>query len=250
MTSSTTRATVLSAHLDDAVLSASAQLLRPGARVVTLFAGPPPPSIGRTRWDRITRATTSARRHAERVAEDELAVAELGCTAHRLAEPENQYRTEPPDQARLTKALRPFLAETAELWFPAGIGGHPDHVALRDAASAAVAGDGRGPAVFVYADLPYALRFGWPSRVDGGPKPDFLDAGFWLDEELAACGFDRARLKEQVVELTGEARRAKERAVRCYRSQLPALRLTPDDAPGWDSFFRYELFWELVPDGS
>ncbi|SDZ35630.1 N-acetylglucosaminyl deacetylase, LmbE family [Amycolatopsis xylanica] len=242
-------ATIFSAHLDDAVLSAAAQLSRPRARVVTVFAGPPPASIDRTRWDKITRASSSAERYAERLAEDERAVAALGCASVRLPEPEDQYRDGELDQRELIAKLRPYLAESAEIWLPAGIGDHPDHALLRDAVLAALREGPAAPAVFVYADLPYALRFGWPSRATGVDNPPYLDVDFWINEELVACGFDRSQLTERVFELTEDLKRAKERAVLCYRSQLPALVLTPDDTRRWQSFFRYELAWELAVSG-
>jgi hypothetical protein len=47
---------IVSPHLDDAVLSAASQLLRPGARVVTVCAGEPPAGTPLAYWDRLTGA--------------------------------------------------------------------------------------------------------------------------------------------------------------------------------------------------
>ncbi len=238
--------TVLSPHFDDAVLSATTQLVRPGARVVTVFAGAPPSSIERTRWDRITGARSSAERHRERAAEDDEATALLGCASHRLSEPENQYREQPPERDRLAEQLRSFMRDTAEVWLPAGIGGHPDHLHVRDAGLLAVESLDHEPAVFLYADLPYAIQLGWPSWVTGAPSPAFLDPDFWLDEELVRAGLDTTVLKAQSFELAAETRHRKEKAVLRYRTQLPGLLLTPQHPARWESILRCELAWEVA----
>ena len=64
------RIVVLSAHLDDAVFSAATQLLRPDARLVTVFAGPPDIASGRSCWDGLTRARSSAESAPKRASED------------------------------------------------------------------------------------------------------------------------------------------------------------------------------------
>lgn len=240
-------ATVFSPHFDDAVLSATAQLVRPRARVVTVFAGAPPTSVELTRWDRITRARSSAVRHGERVAEDDAATALLGCATHRLAEPEEQYRDHPLDREQLAAQLLSFMRDTAEVWLPAGVGGHPDHLHVREAGLRAVELLDREPPVFLYADLPYAVQLGWPSWVTGELEPPFLDPDFWLDEELVRSGLDPRILKAQSTDLSAETRQRKESALLCYRTQLPGLLLTPGHPLRWQSVLHHEVAWEVAP---
>jgi len=237
-------AVVFSPHLDDAVLSASVRLMSRAARVVTVFAGPPPDRIELTEWDRLTGARSSRERHLERLAEDQEAMALLGCASRRLDEPEAEYREGDLDFARLTALLRPLLVGAAEVWMPAAIGGHPDHIATRDAVLAALDGV-RDHRVFLYADLPYAIWYGWPTWVSGEAAPEFLDPDRWLVDELVKGGLAPARLKADVVELTPRMRERKGAAVRSYRTQLPALTIAPNDGYRWPMFLRYEVAWQF-----
>ena len=75
-------AVILSPHLDDAVLSCWHLLSGPGdVSVINVFAGSPPPGSGASWWDRLSGATDSAARMAERLAEDREAFAIAGRTA-------------------------------------------------------------------------------------------------------------------------------------------------------------------------
>lgn len=237
-------AVLFSPHLDDAALSAALRLMRDGTQVVTVFAGPPPDEISLTSYDRITRASSSKERFHTRLAEDDRAMKVLGCKARRLSELDDQYRRNPVDQERLTDLLRPYVDSAAEIWIPAAIGGHVDHIATRDAALAAAAARSCST-IYVYADVPYSLPFGWPSWVTGKPDPKYLDVGFWLEQELIRGGHDPARLSAEVFPLDQESRARKERAVLCYDTQLPSLRLTPDSPIRWESLLQYEVAWRL-----
>ncbi|WP_165495006.1 PIG-L family deacetylase [Actinomadura roseirufa] len=239
------RRVVFSPHLDDAALSASIRLMEPDTQVVTVFAGPPPEDVGLTAYDRLTGARSSASRFAARLAEDERAMAAMSCRVRRLSELDEQYRRAPLDQERLAAALGPYVDGAAEIWAPAGIGGHVDHVATRDAVIAAIRGRNISPELFLYADIPYSLRFGWPSWVTGRPDSAYLDLGFWFDQELSACGLDPESLEAGVFPLDTEMRRSKERAALAYESQLPSLRLGPGNPLRWDAFLRYEVAWRL-----
>lgn len=241
------RTVVLSAHLDDAVFSATTQLLRPHAQLVTVFAGPPADTAGRSRWDGTTGAGSSAQRHRERLAEDDRAAAGLGCAALRMSEPERQYRDKPVDLDLLAGRLRAVVEGAAEVWLPAGIGQHPDHVAARQAGLRAVLSASPAPAVLLYADLPYTIEYGWPSWMTGEPKPRFLDPDVWLEHELVRAGLSPEDLTAKIFELDPSVRRHKEDAVLCYSTQLPALHLTPADRRRWEATLRYELAWETPP---
>jgi LmbE family N-acetylglucosaminyl deacetylase len=159
---------VLSPHLDDAVLSAWSVLRRPGpVTVVNVCAGVPPPGPP-ARWDRFTGARDAAERMRERLAEDRVALARAGREAVQLNFMDNQYRAGPIDAAALEQAIADAIGDAAELWAPAGVGAHPDHVQVREAALA-LRGEG-GPPVRLYADVPYVLRSGWPE----GSEPHVL----------------------------------------------------------------------------
>ena len=154
-------ALVFSAHLDDGVLSASLRLARPATRLVTVFSAAPPDGLGDTDWGVLTRASSSAARHRERLAEDAAAAAVLGCATAYLDQPENAYRGgAPADLEAAADAVAPLLPGAAEVWVPAGIGGHPDHRAAREAVLNAVRRLSTPPPVYLYADLPYTIRHG------------------------------------------------------------------------------------------
>lgn len=242
-----TDAIVLSPHLDDAVLSASNRLTCTGTTVVTVFSGLPPDEITLTDWDRVTRASSSRERQRERLAEDDEAMSLFECASLRLDEPEEQYRTGQLDRERLAERLAGVIGPAAEVWAPAAIGGHPDHLAARDAALAAVAAVPERPQVYLYADIPYSLWYGWPAWVTGQEAVEYLDTGAWLDSELRRQGLDPDRMVPHVVELTPQARARKEKAVRAYRSQLPGLSLDGTHPSLWRNAHSHEVAWRLLP---
>src|SRR5205085_7027158 len=116
-------------------------------------------------WDRLTGATDSRTRMLERQREDRVALGRAERDATSLDFPETQYRDGPLESAALRDALETIVGGVARVWAPAGIGGHDDHIQVRDVALE-LARRG-GPPVTLYADLPYAVRFGWPGWVSG-----------------------------------------------------------------------------------
>jgi LmbE family N-acetylglucosaminyl deacetylase len=234
-------AVLFSPHLDDAVLSASGRLMAGGIQVVTLFTGAPPPETELEFYDRLTGAASSHARVLERWAEDDEAMKILNCETSRLGELDLQYRKAPADNGRLERLIKPFTRHATEVWAPAGIGGHPDHIATREAVAATVPAAAE---LYFYAELPYSLRYGWPSWVNGQEEPQYLDLSFWLEHELDSRGLGGQELKPAVFKLDSDMRRRKERAALCYRTQLPAQKLSPADAPRWQEFLSYELAWK------
>jgi LmbE family N-acetylglucosaminyl deacetylase len=213
----------ISAHLDDAALSASASLAGRDATVLTIFAGLPPPELELASWDELTGATNSARRQSERLAEDAEAMRLLSTTGRYLDELDSQYRPsgEPPDLHRIAGAIAGyFTRDSTEAWIPAAIGGHPDHVLARDAAlrAALIAGL---PEIVLYADYPYVLSFGLPSWMTGRPAE---------------------------VSLTPGQRETKTRIIGAYRSQSPALGLSEADLAADPAKLDVELFWRVAPE--
>jgi LmbE family N-acetylglucosaminyl deacetylase len=224
---------VLSPHLDDAVLSAWSVLRRRGpVRVVNVCAGVPPPGPP-PRWDGLTGARDAAERMRERLAEDRAALARAGREAVYLDFLDHQYRARPIEPTALGTALSGAVAGSTELWAPAGIGAHPDHVQVREAALA-LSADG-GPALKLYAELPYSARWGWPEWVSGRRSIDGLDVDAWLAGFLPAG----TPAGERHVLSRAEARR-KLRALRDYRTQWAALDASAYGGMGRRGVIRYE----------
>jgi LmbE family N-acetylglucosaminyl deacetylase len=225
---------VLSPHPDDAVLSAWSVLRRPGpVRVVNVCAGVPPPGPP-PRWDGLTGARDAAERMRERLAEDRAALARAGREAVYLDFLDHQYRAPGPiEPTALSSALSGAVGGSTELWAPAGIGGHPDHVQVREAALALRA-DG-GPAVRLYAELPYAVRWGWPEWVSGRRAVEGLDVDAWLTAFLP----EGTPAGERHVLSRAEARR-KLHALRDYRTQWAALDASTHGGMRRRGVIRYE----------
>ena len=242
----TSEVLLFSPHLDDAALSASVRIADAALKVVTVFAGAPPAGFVLSDYDRLTRAASSRERYLERMSEDDRAMEVLGCSFERLDELDDQYLTSPRDMDALVKRLLPLVASVKEVWLPSAVGGHPDHLSVRDAALRAVHGSDNAPTVHFYADLPYSIVYGWPSWVTGLPNDEHLDVDVWLEQELAACGLKSDMLEPMATELTPQQRERKARAIRSYRTQLSELRILPDVSPGtWDALLGYEVGWRL-----
>jgi LmbE family N-acetylglucosaminyl deacetylase len=242
---------IVSPHLDDVVLSAALQLMRPGARVVTVCTGAPPEGTPLAVWDRLTRASSPQARVRERYAEDDAALQELGIGAStRLGLPDGQHiphGSPRPSHEAFTAALAPHLAGVAEVWAPAGIGCHPDHLAVRDAVLAAVEPH---TVVHHYADVPYSVRYGWPPSVTSAPTPAFLDVELWLAEELAGTGLDARHLTRTVHRLDVERQHAKRAAVARYATQIPALDYGTALTDGDPSVIGFEISWTTTATGA
>jgi LmbE family N-acetylglucosaminyl deacetylase len=139
------------------------------------------------------------------------------------------------------QALRSELAGAVEVWAPAGIGCHPDHLAVRGAVLDAVHPDVK---VHHYADVPYSIRYGWPASVTGEPPVSpYLDVEFWLAEELAATGVDVAVMTRSVHRLDADQQRRKVAAMACYATQIPALDTDDALASGDPAYVGFEVSW-------
>lgn len=236
------RAVVVAAHPDDAVLSAWHVLIRPDVRdVVTVFAGIPPSGSSPSPWDRLTGAADPAARAAERRSEDEAALGQAGCVPVHLDFLGASHRhSQPVDATALREEVAAAVGQAETVWIPAGIGGHPDHLAAREAALAATPAARR----VLYADLPYAARFGWPGWIDPSAAARMgtgLDAGGWLQAQLAGMSLAAPR----VYRLTGQPLAAKRATIRHYRSQFAALAAgSADDFPDGPTW-AYEMTWDV-----
>jgi LmbE family N-acetylglucosaminyl deacetylase len=224
---------VLSPHLDDAVLSAwSALRGEAPVTVVNVFTGLPPAGAAAP-WDALTGATDSRARMRERIAEDRAALAIAGVEARSLGLLDAHYRAEPLDSDALREAIASAVDGAAALWAPAGIGGHVDHVGVRDAALAL------GIPWRMYADLPYAVKFGWPAWVTGEPEDPNLaiDADWrrWLPPGL--------ELEPTVHRLPPPEAELKLRAMRTYATQYAGLTRGSLDHLAHPLVLGYEVSW-------
>lgn len=249
-----TRVAIVSPHLDDAVLSAWLVLDHaPRARVISCFAGTPPSNVSGT-WDTATKFASSEQAVAARRQEDVTALALTDSQAVHLDLLDEQYRDgQDPPARELIELLRMHLADAEEVWLPAGLGNHTDHLAARDAALAATAMTNQR--VLVYADLPYAGQPAWPTdvthtvrdrmcnRLAGALKRPTPEAR-WRST-LATAGLSQRLGRRAIDQLTRADLQAKVTAVRCYTSQLDALRCGQRHAWRERRIFAFEVYWPL-----
>ena len=232
------RLVILSPHFDDAALSAWSALRAGRDVVVVNVCSGLPPGGSVTTWDSITGATDSRERVEQRREEDRRALALAGA-----GEPvsldflDAQYRGEPIDAAELEAAIRDAVAGADEVWAPAGIGRHVDHVQVRDAALSLT-----GPRLSLYAELPSAVKFGWPAWVSGAAPDPYLRP----DADWAACLPSNRKLEPVVHELSDEAAREKLRVLRTYRTQFSALSAGILDVLAAPAVLTRELSWRVL----
>jgi LmbE family N-acetylglucosaminyl deacetylase len=152
------RVTVVSPHLDDAVLSVGGTihgLVRRGAevKIVTVFAGDPEASTLASYWD-AGRGDTQGAAVRQRRLEDDAAAAELGVSALALPWSDSGY-TGVRDPDAIWRGLAPAIAEADVALLPGWPLSHGDHryatmLVLERA-------DPSTPLVF-YAEQPYAAE--------------------------------------------------------------------------------------------
>lgn len=235
---------VVSAHLDDAVLSASA-VVATGARVVTVFAGVPPAGTPLGSWDALTGADDAAHRVRERHLEDERALAALSPDAVgvRLGFLDGQHLAAraPQSTSAITRQVVRALDGCDEVLAPAAVGAHPDHVQARDAATAAARE--LGVPLRLYADVPYSVPSGWPPAVDGAPEEPCLRRSVAWEQALETTGLDLSGWRMSSRELDRGAREAKLAALACYATQMPALEQGSARIVTRDHVLRFEVLW-------
>lgn len=222
---------VISAHLDDAVLSCYAALSQ-SVTVVTVFAGfPPPGTLGF--WDAGGGATDSRERIAERRSEDREALARCGAELVHLDFHDVQYVTmgavEPTAAEALQAALRELVSGATSVLAPSALSAmrrpyrlrrrrYSDHRFVRDAVLAV------RPEATLYADLPYALN----PRTGGFTLPRDVDPRGYVERRTQ---LDDALVADKV------------ESVRCYTTQLDQLRETFGDFVN-PSGLGLEVYWE------
>lgn len=224
------RRLIISPHLDDAVLSAWHGLAGADATVVTVFAGIPDAGRPLSEWDRLTNATDPAAQMQLRRQEDVTALQSAGVRQIHLDLLDEQYRTGRSPYRRIVNALEEIVHAYDEVWFPAAIGKHLDHV-LTTRAALELRGDFRR---VMYADLPY-----WAVQLDADGAlgfPTLTDVHEFAPLAPLAVPVEH-RLDEHACE-------AKWRALSCYVSQFSQLQATFPSVFDANSLSR-EWTWEL-----
>ena len=230
---------VLSPHFDDAVLSCwSVLTVRPAPTVVNVFASIPDEHAPLSPWDRLTRARDARERALARVEEDAHVLSTLDIEPINLDFEDSVYREGEQDTGPIVLALLDRLRPGARVYAPAGIGGHPDHFAVRAAAVSLLR---RGFDVTLYGELPYAMHYGWPHWVTGAEPDPYLDVTVDWQSRLSYGEVDLRAEDATVVRLDRKAMEAKLRAVRTYRTQYSGMRKLFSD----EDSLAYEVYWPL-----
>jgi LmbE family N-acetylglucosaminyl deacetylase len=232
---------LLSPHLDDAVLDCWSVLTADrDVVVVNVFTGMPPPGSS-TYWDSIAGFDDSTTLFRERLAEDREALALAGRSPVNLPFLEGQYRVarRPPFFDELDAAIAERQGACSRVYAPANLGVmNSDHRLVRDYARALAA---QGVEVQLYADVPYAVEYGWPAWVTGEPPDPHIDIDAFWERDLTALGLSGPAAT--VVRLDEEQARAKLAAMRTYRTQFPTLDRGPIRRLTNPLLHSYELFW-------
>lgn len=239
-------AVVLSPHLDDAVLSAFTVLDEPDEVLVVNVCDGIPPAGRASDWVRLCGGADDAEQMRLRLAEDRAALAEVGRRAVGLGFVEADERPADARADAVAQRLADAVPEASRIFAPVGMGSHPDHVAARDAALALAPRDGL--ALELYADIPYALRAGWPSWVTGARPDPHLDPDVPWERALARVPVERAALTPVVAALDSAARARKARALECYASQIAAVAGGSHRRLDGEAL-AFEVRWTLTPRG-
>lgn len=214
---------VLSPHFDDAVLACGAFLAgRPGATVLTVCAGLPPPEMPAPDWDRRCGFRSARQAVLARIDENRQALGLLRAVGRQLAMLDSQYGGQcaglSPRLARELAEMRPAL-----VLMPLGLF-HDDHIRVSNAALRVRRWLGPGMSWVAYEDALYRRRPGLVQRRLATLRDRGVRATPWL---TVAADLP-----------------IKRRAVGAYASQLGPLGLIPgrgDDALP-------EHYWRLAGD--
>ncbi len=236
--------TILSPHIDDAVLSLWAVLAGPGdVQVINVFDGVPTGQRAVGWWDQLTRAQDPLARADERRAEDAAALALLGRGSIGLGFLDAQYANGEPRLEPLVECIARALPPQGAVLAPAALGEHPDHTRTR---TAALALRERGFAVALYADVPHAAPRGWPAWVTGATCASDADTAHEWERSMANAGLSLRELAPQVRALDTTEQERKREAVSCYRTQLSALEAS-FSLLSRPEILSYEVIWQLPP---
>lgn len=232
---------VLSPHFDDAVVSCWHVLSGgPKGMVVNFFTGIPGPGP-LTMADKLARMPSSAELLRVRREEDRAALATVGWPSICLDFIEDQYR-DSVDPDELERAFHARAPAASRVYAPAAIGAHPDHELVRDLALRLA---DQGAQVELYADIPYSVRYGWPSWVTGIDTGPHLDVDAYWDEFLPKITDRGYRLKVERHDLGEEGSDAKLEAMQLYATQFQQLNSGIVDRLRNPVIRRYEVSWAV-----
>ncbi len=233
---------VLSPHLDDAVFS-TFKILDRDAVVVTLCTASPAVNSVCSNYDKLTCALDPAQRYRERQVEDLKAAATGGWRPIHYGLLDSPYRLDDPDPVAVAQGVADAVDEAhlAELWIPAGIGGHRDHILARTIGLNL--GDILDIPIHFYADLPYATTFGWPGWVAGFPEPTHLDIdAFWQRWLIAEIN---VRSNAVIHKLDDKMQKFKLEACKGYSTQFPVSEGGPSRLLSHPERICFELSWRI-----
>ena len=234
---------ILSPHFDDAVVSAWHALTSDReVLVVNFFTAVPPEGLPLTMADRLAGVSSSAELVRMRHQEDREALSLVGRDSITLDFTEDQYRTEPVTAGQLRDALLAQVTSAASVLAPAAIGAHPDHELVRDVGLLLA---DNGWTVELYADMPYAVRYGWPEWMTGvDPGPHLHVEAWWQDflDEITGRGH---KLTQQVCDLGEAGSEAKLEAMKCHATQFQQLNNGIVNRLSNPLIRRYELSWQV-----
>ncbi len=206
---------VLSPHLDDAVFSLGAAMCagaRLGSRfkVVTVLGDDPASAVPAGEWDRSAGFATEGEAASARREEDLRACSVVGALPVWLTYRDSDYGQRADDD-EIWEAVAPELAGATAVLIPGFPLVHVDHRWLATLAVARLLNG--GSRVGLYVEQPYAgnRAHRWPPAVD---------------PEISSL-LDGAEVAWQQLPCSSADRRAKRRAIREYRSQLPLLSKKP-----------------------
>ena len=158
------------------------------------------------------------------------------------------YATPAPEAEQIAETIVQAVPGASIFCVPAGIGGHRDHLLVRQAGAVLAS---RGLSVRLYADLPYAVIHGWPVWISApeGQRATDRASALWA-RHLQAL---RPQVGEpiehaRVVRLTPEERARKAEAVRRYTTQVATI--DAELARGGldeESAYAHEVYWDLQP---
>jgi len=196
----------------------------------------------------MTGAGDSRTRMNERLAENRALLEAIGAQRRDLGFLDLQYRgpRDTLDPSDVLHALAGEYPTMGTVYAPLGIGGHPDHLVARDVALELAR---RGAHVELYADMPYAVEWGWPAWVleaaGDSSACSRLDAAAYWQQILDALRWDSERLRPRVAALSPDAAERKLEAIKRYRTQFEGLDAAPHDRVSKPIWRRYEVFWEI-----